>query len=348
MVDIEAVGSGSAHPFASCAQQQAVHSRLSSSSSCQGDTSESSSLSDRLCVSMLASREAVITFSSSASKIWPEGSPGSSTSTISLLGREGDGKQQCTPLTFFPEAAWVLAFHHHCRLPKRFRAFRTAVTACLKITCLLCACWFFVAWVMGYTFPSNHLPTLHQAIIVLLPVPFYSLAFLCFVSAVVAWPSLGVAHTFPPPLISPRAAADLRVKQPSQHDLNAADYVHETYSRRSARPVHRPMHAAARLTRAAVLLYLRHEAYLLISCLAGGFGMFCVTTVDAVLGSMLGPGDVLVYTTWRARRVSGAAASALFLLGSIVLTMGCVLGVSWAWIVAVISWLSQLSGFARR
>ena len=76
--------------------------------------------------------------------------------------------------------------------------------------------------------------------------------------------------------------------------------------------------------------------------------MFCVTSVDAVLGSVLGPGDILVYTGWRTRRVSGAAAGVLFMAGSAVLIVGCLVGLLWAWTLAVVSWLSQLSGLARR
>ena len=327
--------------------QQAVHSPPGFSSSYQVDTSDTCSLNDDACASMLerSCSEAIVSFTAATSPLsWPEHSPGSSSPAISLLGGEG---KQFSLLAFFPEVAWVLALTTRAglRTPKRYRAFITAATDCLKAVCLLVACWFFVAWVMGYALRNSLLTTLHQSVIIVLPIPFYSLALLSFVSAVVAWPRLGAGHKFPPPVISPRAG--LRVKRPAQQDLEAAEFAHESCSGRGAHTVHHPLRAAIRVSKAAFLLWLRHEVYLMVSCLAGGFGMFCVTSIDAMLGSVLGPGDILVYTGWRTRRVSGAAAGVLFLAGSAVLTTGCLLGLLWAWIIAVLSWLSQLSGLTR-
>jgi hypothetical protein len=294
--------------------------------------------------SSVGSREAVATLSSSYIRVYPFGelgSPGSSISIASFL-EEKKSMQRC--LNFFPEVSWVLGlgswagFQHHWPAPKRYRAFRAATAECVKLLgLLLCICGFF-AWITGFSIKASLLTTLQQSVVFLLPIPFHMPTLLCFVSAVVAWPRLSITSKHKPPVISPRAT-DLSVQAQAYQELEDGEYVHEPCLRHRITAKHRPLIAAARLTRAAALLWCRHEVYLLVSCLSSGVGLFCATTVDAVLCRLLGPGPVLLYPMGTRVRVSGTAAIVVFSLGSVVLTLGCVVGVFWAWIVAVFAWL---------
>lgn len=269
---------------------------------------------------------------------WREASLGSSASAYSLLG---DYKRHLISDAIFPELTWFLSLATSTGSRHGQEQVQTVVKDCVRFLCLLYAVWLLVVCFLGIVSQRIWLTTLHQSVLFLLPIPSFALSAICLISAVRTWPSLHSVPASPPPIISPRAT-DSTMLWPAEQSMEAASFACEDFTKQSERTKSSPLHAAARCTCSVILLWFRHEVYLLFSSLVGGVSVFCITVLDSVLSSVLGPGDILVYSFWRSRQVGALVVTALFMVGSVALTVGCTLGVLWLWTAATISGLLRV------